>query len=281
MQKLLLAIFSCFLLNTRAFAGGDPWPVGGRASGIASTAVTLTDGWSLVNNPAGLAGINQLHLMFAYDNRFGIAGLQSIAAGMAMPLKHGCVGLSVQKLGDALYSEQMAGIAFSHKIAHVQLGIKASYVQIHVGDLATKGALAMEFGGIATITPQLFFGAHVYNFNQAKLAAYQDERMPAVMKAGLSYRPITQLMLNLEAGKDIDFPATVKAGIEYQIIKHFYLRTGISTRPGMGHFGMGLHKKKFHFDYALRTHPALGLSHHVSVALPFERKTQARKTISS
>ena len=193
---------------------------------------------------------------------------------MAMPLNHGCFGVSVQKLGDALYSEQMAGVAFSHKISHVQLGVKANYVQIHISDLGTKGVLAMEFGGIASITPQLFFGAHVYNFNQAKLASYQDERIPTVMKTGLSYRPISQLMLNLEAQKDIDFPATVKAGVEYEIIKHLYLRTGISTKPSINHFGFGLHKKKFHFDYALRTHTTLRLSHHLSVALSFDKKTQ-------
>jgi hypothetical protein len=280
MRKFLLGIILCFTLDIQTFASGDPWPVGGRASGIANTAVTLADGWSLFNNPAGLAGSKQLQLFFACDNRFGIAGLQSIAAGVSMPLKQATVGLSVQKLGDALYSEQMAGIAFSHKISHVQLGIKANYVQVHVGDLGTKGALVMEFGGIATVTPHLFFGAHVYNFTQAKLASYQDERIPTVMKTGLSYRPITQLMLNLEAQKDTDFPATINAGIEYQIIKQFYLRTGINTKPGIQHFGLGVHKKKFHFDYALRTHPTLGFSHHLSIALTFDRKTQAAKATS-
>lgn len=277
MQKFLPALLVCYTIISQAFASGDPWPVGGRASGMANTSVTLTDSWSLFNNPGGLAGIKQTHLMFCYDNRFGIGGLQSMAAGAAMPLKHGSMGLSVQKLGDALYSEQMAGIAFSHKISHVQLGIKANYVQIHVSDLGTKGALLMEFGGVATITPVLFFGAHVYNFNQAKLASYQDERIPTVMKTGLSYRPTSQLMLNLEAQKDIDFPAMVKAGVEYQIVKHVYLRTGISTRPGISHFGMGLHKKKFLLDYALRTHTTLGLSHHLSVTVSFDKKTHVEK----
>jgi hypothetical protein len=250
-------------------ASGDPWPVGGRASGIANTAVTITDSWALFNNPGGLAGIRQYHLLFDYDNRFGIAGLQSIAAGVVLPARYGSYGVSVQKTGDALYSEQMAGAAFSHKINHVQLGIKASYLQIHVGDIGTKAALVMEFGGVASITPQLSFGAHVYNLNQAKLARYQDERIPTVMKTGLSYKPINKLMLNLEAQKDIDFPAVVKAGVEYEIVKNIYLRTGISTKPSINYFGWGLHKKVFHFDYAMRSHTVLGLSHHLSVALPF------------
>ena len=274
MYKQLLCILCCFTLLSRAYASGDPWPIGGRASGIANTSVTLTDSWALFNNPAGLAGITQMHLMFAYDNRFGIAGLQSMAAGAVFPSRYGCFGFSVQKLGDALYSEQMAGLAFSHKMGLVQLGMKASYMQVHVGDRGTKGALVMEFGGVATITPQLSFGAHIYNFSQAKLARYQDERIPTVMKTGLSYRPISKVMLNIEAQKDIDFPAMVKAGVEYQLIKNLYLRTGITTKPHVTYFGVGLHKKRFHFDYALRTHASLGLSHHLSVAVVFEKRKE-------
>jgi hypothetical protein len=278
MQKLLLCFSLFFTSFSHSFASGDPWPVGGRAAGIANTSVTLTDSWSLFNNPAGLAGNKHIQLLFAYDNRFGIAGLQSMAAGVVMPFKEGNFGWSVQKLGDALYSEQTAGVAFSHKISHVQLGIKANYVQIHVSDLGTKANLVMEFGGIATITPQLTFGAHVYNFNQAKLARYQDERIPTVMKTGLSYKPITKVMLNLEVQKDIDFPAMVKAGVEYEVIKNLYLRTGISTQPYINYFGIGVHKKKFHFDYAVRTHAALGLSHQLSVALSFDKRNATGKT---
>jgi hypothetical protein len=98
------------------------------------------------------------------------------------------------------------------------------------------------------------------------------------MKAGISYKPIVGLMLNLETQKDIDFPATVRAGVEYEIVKNFYLRTGVSTKPYINYFGMGLHKKKFHFDYALRTHTALGLSHHLSVAVCFDKKKPQEKT---
>jgi hypothetical protein len=138
----------------------------------------------------------------------------------------------------------------------------------------------MEFGGVATITPHLSFGAHVYNLNQAKLARYQDERLATLMKTGVSYKPIARLMLNLEAQKDIDFPAMVKAGVEYEIVKSFYLRTGVSTKPYISYFGIGVHKKKIQFDYALRTHTALGLSHHLSISLAFEKRKTQEKTVN-
>jgi hypothetical protein len=92
------------------------------------------------------------------------------------------------------------------------------------------------------------------------------------MKAGISYKPFKKLMLNLETEKDIDYPAMVKAGVEYEIVTHLFLRTGITSKPFVNHFGIGFSRKHFHFDYALRTHPVLGFSHHLSLVCSFEKK---------
>ncbi len=276
MQKFILGCLLYVSVLSEVTASGEPWPVGGRAVGIANTTVALADGWALFNNPAGVSGIKQMHFLFAHDNRFGLEGLQGLAAGLVYPLKFGNAGVGIQKTGDALYNEHIVGFAYGHKLNHVQVGIKTNYTQIHVADLGTKGVITFEFGGIATISPQLSFGAHIYNFTQARLASYQDERIPTVMKTGISYKPITKLMLNLEGEKDINFPATVKAGIEYQVINHVYVRTGISTKPGVNYFGLGISKKKFQLDYALHTHATLGLSHHLSVALTFEKRTNRK-----
>lgn len=272
MQKCLLSFYLMFMITLQAIASGDPFPVGGRALGIGNTTVTLTDSWSLFNNPAGITGVTQLNIMFAYDNRFGMPGMQSIATGLVYPFTQGTLGVSISRFGDDLYSEHMAGVAYSHQISKVRLGIKANYVQVSAGDVSARRTFTFQFGGIAAITPQLSFGAHIYNFNQAKLAEYQDERIPTIMKAGLSYKPFTKLMLNLETEKDIDFPAMVKAGVEYEIIKNLYLRTGITSKPFTGHFGIGFGRKNFQFDYALRTHASLGISHHLSLAYQFKKK---------
>jgi hypothetical protein len=271
MQKRLFSLILFFLCTAKVLASGDPLPAGGRTWGIGNTAVTLTDSWSLFNNPAGISGQKQLTIICTYDNRFGMPGMQSFATGMVLPLKYGSVGIHVSRFGDELYSEHFAGVAYSHQISKVQLGMKANYVQIGAGDLGARRTFTFQFGGIAAITPQISFGAHIYNFNQARLAEYQDERIPTVMKAGLSYKPFTKLMLNLETEKDIDYPATVKAGIEYQIVSHLFLRTGITSKPFVNHFGIGLSRKHFQFDYALRTHPVLGFSHHLSLAYSFEK----------
>lgn len=273
MQKVLPLFFLFLIYVPQAVASGDPFPVGGRALGLANAAVTLTDGWSLFNNPGGIAGVDRKHILFAYDNRYGMPGMQSLAAGFIYPSDYGNFGVSIHRSGDDLYSEHVAGLAYAHKISRVQLGIKVNYVQVQVADVGARRTLALEFGGIAEITPQLFFGAHIYNFNQAKLADYQDERIATVMKAGISYKPFSKLLLAIETEKDVDFPAIVKAGIEYEIVKNLHVRTGISSKPFVNYFGIGFSPKRLQFDYAVRTHPVLGLSHHLSLGFRFEKKS--------
>jgi hypothetical protein len=273
MKIRLFLLLSLLSIPWQLSASGDPQPAGGRGAGLANAAVTLTDQWALFTNAAGIAGNTAIHTLFAYDNRFGVAGMQSLAAGVLYPTRYGNWGACISRLGDALYSESLAGLAYGHQISNVRLGLKVNYLQVHISDLGTRGNLVMEFGGIADILPQLSFGAHVYNFNQARLADYQDERIPTVMKAGLAYKPFSKLMLVLETEKDVDFPARVKAGLEYEIVKNFRLRTGIGTRPFTNHFGFGLSPKNLSFDYAFRTHPALGYSHHLSLAYRIEKRT--------
>jgi hypothetical protein len=115
----------------------------------------------------------------------------------------------------------------------------------------------------------IWLGAHIYNFNQAKVADFQDERLPVIMKAGISYRPTEKLMLNLETEKDISFPQTFKAGLSYKIVPSLTLRTGISTKPFVSSYGFSFSFYAFEFLYSLT-------SHHLALVYQF-RKLKRKK----
>lgn len=248
--------------------------LGGRAKGIGNASVTLRDHWALFNNIGGLAKVRKITGQIAYDNRFGITNFQTFALGIVMPIKVGVAGLSVSRFGDNLYNEQKLGLGYSHQIKNVSLGAKINYVQISIQDLGSKGTFAFEFGGIARLSKEVVFGAHIYNFNQGTLnTSFGDsEKIPVIMKAGLSYAPIKALMLNIETEKDIDLPATFKAGLEYEIIPKIFIRTGIQTKPFINFFGVGFAPKWFHLNYALTTNDALGMSHHLSFTYQLGKK---------
>ena len=276
MQKpsYIIALICYTLLSYPTQAQIENPAMGARAYGMANASVSLKDHWAIFNNVAGMAGVKKISGQIAYHNQFGIANFQTFALGIVAPLKVGVAGLSVSRFGDQLYSEQRLGLGYSHQIKNVSLGAKINYLQVRIQDLGSQGAFAFEFGGVARLSKEVSFGAHIYNFNQGQLnTAFGDtEKVPVIMKVGLSYQPVPALLLNIETEKDIDLPATFKAGVEYELVKNILLRTGIQTAPFNNFFGVGFTPRWFHLNYALSTNDPLGISHHLSFTYQLSKK---------
>jgi hypothetical protein len=264
MNKLMF--FILFIINHLAIAQMDNQAMGGRALGAGNAVVTVADSWSLFNNVGALGNWEQPAMMLAYDYRYGFASFQTIAVGAVAPLKKGVVGLNFTRFGDELYNEQKIGLGYSYAIENVSLGLKINYLQVYLQDLASRGNLVFELGGVAKLSKSLSFGAYIYNFSQSKINSQFDEsiRIPIVMKAGLAYQPIKVLQLNIETEKNLDFPNRIKFGLDYQLVKKVYLRSGIQTQPWVNHYGVGFKPRRWQFDYALHTHSRLGWAHHIS-----------------
>jgi hypothetical protein len=269
-QLLLLASF-LFSFST-SFAGGDNPPMGARSSGLGHASVAISDLWSIFNNVSGMASLKNVQAGFSYENRFGMKSFDRMGAVLVCPTKYVVAGMSFYKSGDQHYNEEKAAMAFAHQISKFSLGLKVNYLQISMEEFKSRRSLVIEFGGIAEITPQLIFGAYIYNLNQARIKGYQQEYIPTVMKAGISYLPSKKLMINIETEKDIDLKASFRAGIEYKIIDHFFLRTGISTYPFTGAFGIGFNKKNFQIDYAYSSHARIGSINQISLQYKFNKK---------
>lgn len=275
MNVVLRKLFFIFLFLSAAgiYAQTDNPVTGARAAALANTSVTIGDEWSLFNNPGAMAAAEDRGFGATHERRFGIAGFNTYAATAVFPLeRYGTPGLGFYRFGDELFSIQKILLGYSHKIQNISLGIRADYTQLSIQDFGSKGVFVLSFGGTARILEQLFFGANIYNITQTKLAGYQDERIPVVMKAGLSYRPSEKLMVNVETEKNIEQPALLKAGVEYRIIDDVFLRTGVALKPYIGTYGVGFTPGNFRFDYALSSHSNLGLIHQISAAYRLRKK---------
>ena len=272
--SLLAVAWFCAVGST--YAADGPQPAGARAWGMGNASVTITDRFALFNNQAALAGLTQATVFTTFDTRYGLDGLNTFRIGLVKNLrKNWTAGASITRFGDKLYSETSIGLAAAHTVGKISLGAKVSYFQVLFGTLnISRKTAVVELGALAQITPALTFGMHLYNLNQAQLFDYQRERVPTVMKMGLSYRPISKLLLAAEIEKDIDFAARFKAGLDYEIIPHVFVRTGFCTKPSTNHVGFGFSSRNLTFDYALHTHPQLGLSHHVSLSYDLGGKVQ-------
>ncbi|MBD1396719.1 hypothetical protein H9Q13_06030 [Pontibacter sp. JH31] len=264
---LLLLLLPCL-----AQAQADV-PAGARAAALGNASVTLPDLWALNNNVAGIGNLEQVQVGAYMENRFGVRAFSTVALQAVYPTaRYGNYGLSLSRFGDELFSQQHVGIGIGHKLGQFSLGAKADLWQVAAEGYGSRKAVALSVGGQAEVVPGLYFGAYAYNINQARLAAFDDERLPTIMKAGLGYRPYQKILLLAETEKHIDFPANFKAGIEYQLLQEkVALRSGFSTLTNRATFGLGFRAWHLLADYAFGTTTLLGISHHLSVAYQLSR----------
>ena len=183
----------------------------------------------------------------------------------ALP-RHGTVAVEVQRYGGSLYNETRLGVAYGYRLGQISVGARLDALQISIEGLGSRRVLLASLGGQAELVPgRLTAGAYLYNLNQARVASYQNERVPTILKAGLAYRPNGKVLLALETEKDVERDANFKAGLEYRPVPLLAARIGLATLSEQATAGVGLRFGDFGLDYAAAFQSALGFSQHLSV----------------
>lgn len=264
-KKIIIGLL--LLVNYQIYATNGNDVIGSRATALGGFSTTLSDLWSTNNNQAGLGFVNELSAGIYFENRFLLKETSYKAGAFVLPLKAGTFGLSITSFGYSAYSENKAGLSYGIKLAEkIAVGVQLNYLNNRLtGDYGQSNTFTAALGVIANLTKELSIGAHVYNPNRTKLADYNNERVPTIMKLGLDYKFTDKVFLGVEAEKDINFDPVVKVGIEYHAIDILYLRGGISTNPTMSSFGFGLKFKDFKLDFSSSFHQTLGLTPSVSL----------------
>jgi hypothetical protein len=278
LMKYLYTIFFLFFFS-KIVAQNNNMALGGRAVGMGNATVAIRDEWAVSNNIAGIATLEQHSAGISYYIPFGQVAFQtaSVAANYVINANSG-VGISLTRFGDKTYSEQRISLGYAHKISNVSIGGKINYVQVAVNDglgitQGKRSTFAFEIGGLMDISEKLSFGLHAYNINQGKLRSDNGtDRLPVILKAGASWKPIKKLFVNIEVEKDVDYKANVKFGIDYEVFKTVWVRTGLNVFPQTNSFGIGFCPKNLKFDYALVLATKLGLTHQFSLIYQFKKK---------
>ena len=287
--RLLYLLFLSLFSATHLLAQGNgPAGHGARAVALGNASATLSgESWAAANNAAGLGTLTQPTAGAFFENRYLIPSLNTAAVVVALPLgvvapatagqptraEQGVVGVEAQRFGGELYHEVRLGVAYGYRLGVVNIGGRLDALQVSFQDLGSRRVVVGSLGGQAEVVPErLTFGVYLYNLNQAKLADYQDERVPTVLRAGLAYRPTKQVTLLIESEKDVEHAAGVKAGIEYLPTPAVAIRTGYTSLSQQTTGGVGVNAGSFQVDYAAGWHSALGLSQFLSVNWQWERK---------
>ncbi len=261
-----------FLPTTVIFSANDNYPFGGRSAGMANAAVTLHDFWAVSHNQAGLALEENMAAGFYYENRFGIKELGLGAGAFVLPTDAGVFGLNFTYFGYSQYNESKVGLAYARNFGeNLSTGVQLNYLSTKIAeDYGSKRNLTFELGAIYQLIPDLYVGAHLFNPIKAKVAEYDDERIPTILRFGMSYLFSERVMVILETEKDINHPYNFKLGIEYQITDPIYIRGGVGTSESQNAFGVGLLLSNFRIDISASYHNVLGYSPQFSMIYEFQ-----------
>jgi uncharacterized protein YneR len=268
-RGLLFFIF----INNIAFAGNENYQLGARSASLSNTSVTLTDLWSAQNNQAGLSNINTITAGIYYDNRFLVNEMAMKAFAVAIPLHDkGTIAFITTYYGSKFYNEKKFGLAYSKQLSKtISAGIQLDYLNTFIADVyGSKGNVTAEAGIQAQITKSIKMGAHIFNPTRAKLANYNDERIPTIMKLGASYTFSDKILMCVETEKDVALKSIFKIGLEYHPIKQIYIRGGLSNSNVVGSFGFGFEFDNIKFDIASSYHLILGYTPQLSLIYSFK-----------
>lgn len=268
--SLLLVTFN--LLTKLLFAGGEVYTVGSRQAGMGGTSVSITDFWSIQNNQAGIALIDKTGAGIFYQSQFLMNELSCKSAAVMVPSKIGVLGLTFNHFGYELYSDMKVGLVYARSFGqYFRMGIQLDYISTTIGeDYGSKSNVTFEVGIQSDVTQSLTIGAWVFNPIQVSLDDYNDEKIPAIFKLGLTWKISKGFLASIEAEKNtILSPVFLSGGLEYSIKEKFFFRGGFSTSEEIFSMGFGIKIKMLRFDISAVMHNTLGFSPQGSLIFEF------------
>ena len=279
MLKKILFLLSFLVFSTGLFATEYLFS-GARSLGLANANVTLFDIWSTNNNQAGLAHVKEFGLGFSYENRFGLSELGVKNLNLAVPVKWGTFGLSVQQFGYSEYSENKFGLAYGMKLSdRLSLGVQLDYLLISVAEEQTqnKSALTAEIGLQAQLTEKLKLGVHYYNLPNSNLSGDFNEKVPMILRIGLNYEFSKKVFTVLDIEKNMDLPALIKLGVEYHPMNALYFRGGIHMNTDESNevnftAGLGTKLQGFNLDLGFSHQAYIGYISQISLSYQISKK---------
>lgn len=244
---------------------------GARQIALSHSDVALVnDVFSLYNNPAGLSQMNWREIGIFYSpSPFGLKELSNGFAAYHEPLRFGSISLGLMTYGFDLYRENKITIAYSYNYNNSFFGgIAINTHTLNIINYGNTFSVSFDAGILAYITNELKWGFVIKNFTRSTFGN-EPGHIPVILNSGFSYQLLEKLSLNLSVEKDIDYPESFNGGIEYDLMEYLTMRIGVSSATSQYSAGIGINYSFIHLDYAIISHPDLGLTHQAGIILHF------------
>ena len=269
----LITICFFILYSLTTYAGRDGDPAGAGQAGAGGISVFTTGVWSTHNNPAGLAKLVNPTTGLYIENRFLIKELNFNVGSFVLPVKNGGFGIAVSHLQLGQYTNTFAGLAFGRQFGErFSAGVRFDCYHVSFGSEYKVGtAVSFDAGIQWEVSEKVTFACNVFNPTQVNLIGVSDEQIPSIIRAGLSYKPIPELIIMTEAEKTSGSGLVVNYGMEYIIDEKVFVRAGLGLNSSKFSFGFGYILNAFAIDIAATWHQILGFTPQASLSYSFLR----------
>lgn len=254
-------------------AGFERREHGARQIGMGGAFVGIADNaWAMIFNPAGLGQLKAGEVSAFYSPQpFGLTELSLSSVAVVQPTSFGSFGIAGSRFGFELYREISGTVSYANSYDDIFFfGVNVTYNSLTIKNYGSASAIGVDIGVLTKITGDLRWGFFAANIN-APTIGQAREKLPQVYSTGLSYSPVSSLLVGVDVVKDVRYSAVVKGGLEYNLVDVVSLRAGVGSNPTKFSSGLGVHYSYVQFDYALTSHQELGLSHQFSVTINFKK----------
>jgi competence protein ComEA len=233
-----------------------------RIYGLAGAGVALSDlTGSDLNNPALPALAPDLSASSGGVVPFGLTDLTAFSAAYAYRKEKMGVAAVLSTLGNRLYRENILKGAFSCRlIDKAAVGASLNCHQLSIERYGSAAGMGLDLGLLGKPAEWLALGMVAGNVNRPTVGQ-NGEELSQNLSLGATVEPLDEITLSVEIHGQRGWPCQVRIGQEYRYRNLLALRAGFCDRPNAASLGFGVFYKTFRLDYAVRTHPDLGLSH--------------------
>lgn len=270
MGKQIKILLILLIISLECFGQINP---GARQVALAHSDVAISDDvFALFNNPAGLSFLSKREIGFFYSPApYGLKELSNGFAVYCEPTSYGSFSAGFMIYGFELYKETKISLGYARQITkEFAVGISGVYKNISIKNYGSKGVITFNAGVTAKITKQIRFGFSAENITRSTVSD-EENQLPVIFRCGFNFRLIKDFSFNIAAQKELGYNLSLRFGTEYAILEFLQLRIGVANEPNIYSGGFGIRYQFFQVDYAVNSHPDLGLTHQFGLIIYFSK----------
>lgn len=241
---------------------GQGVAAGAESAALAGISTVLENAWSVLENPAGLAGFNHLSLNTSVEQRYLVTSIGYYAMAATCPVQKGTLGLGTTYEGFRVYRKNRFSLAYGRPFTGaISGGISLDYFNQSAGkESPTVHQVSFSFGLGVNISNRLSMAFSTFNPFRLYFKNHDHSTLPSEFKLGLAYRPSTSLDFLAEVAKNLDYRTVFRLACEYRIQQLFFIRAGLQLVPFSYSLGAGFLVKKVTVNLATGYHQYLGFT---------------------